>query len=162
MEAKEAIGPFVEKGFATAMECGPIAGYPLIDIRATLTKATVDPDQASAMAFKVAAVNALRDAARNTKVQLLEPTFKVEVVTPEEFLGSVIGDLNSRRGKVNGMEPRGADQIVSAEMPLETMFGYATDLRSMSQGRATFSMEFLEYSVVPAKTEQEILKSMGR
>jgi elongation factor G len=122
----------------------------------------VIPEEASAMAFKVASANAFRDAIKNARVTLLEPFFKVEVVTPEESMGNVIGDLNSRRGKVNNMHPRGNVQVIDAEMPLQTMFGYATDLRSISQGRATFSMEFHEYVPVPPKVEQEILARMGR
>ena len=114
------------------------------------------------MAFKIASANAFREALRNSKSQLLEPIFKIEVTTPEEFMGGIIGDLNARRGKVNHMQPKGNYQVIDAEIPLQTMFGYATDLRSISQGRATFSMEFLEYSIVPPKVEQEILNRMGR
>jgi elongation factor G len=152
----------IREGAREGMDVGPIAGYPLIDLKVSLVSANVRPEEASGMAFKIASINAFRDATRKAKARLLEPTFKVEVVTPEEFLGNVIGDLNSRRGRVNGMEPRGGFQVVSAEMPLQTMFGYATELRSLSQGRSTFSMEFLEYVIVPPKTEQEILTRMGR
>jgi elongation factor G len=152
----------IRDGIKEGCEVGPIAGYPLIDYQAVLKSAVVKPDEASSMAFKIAGVNAAREAMRQGKANLLEPTFKVEVVAPEECLGGVIGDLNSRRGKVIGMEPKAGYQVVQAEMPLQTMFGYATDLRSLSQGRATFSMEFLEYSIVPPRIEQEILAKIGR
>ena len=152
----------IKTGAHESSEVGALAGYPLIDVVVRLKSAVVRPDEASAMAFKIAAANAFREALRNSRSQLLEPIFKVEVTTPDEFMGNVIGDLNSRRGKVHGMMPRGSVQIIRAEMPLMTMFGYATDLRSISQGRATFSMEFLEYAMVPPKVEQEILAKMGR
>ena len=114
------------------------------------------------MAYKIAAANAFREAARSADPVLLEPMFKVEVSTPDEFMGSVIGDLNSRRGKVLSMNSRGYAQVVDAEVPLATMFGYATDLRSLTQGRGTFTMEFKQYAVVPPKISQEILSRMGR
>jgi elongation factor G len=152
----------VRDGARESSEVGPLAGYGLVDIAVTLKSVKVIPEESSAMAFKIAAANAFREAIRSAKVTLLEPYFKVEVVSPEESMGNVIGDLNSRRGKVNNMYPRGNVQIIEAEMPLQTMFGYATDLRSISQGRATFSMEFHEYAPVPPKVEQEILAHMGR
>lgn len=152
----------VRDGSREASEIGIIAGYPLVDVGVKLTKANVKPEEASSMAFKIAAAQGFREALMKSKCQLLEPIFKIEVVTPEEFMGGVIGDLNSRRGKVNSMAPRGKLQVVQAEMPLQTMFGYATDLRSISQGRASFSMEFLEYASVPPKVENEILARMGR
>lgn len=152
----------VRDGAKESAEIGALAGYPLIDVGVTFIGATVNPDESSAMAFKIASANAFREALRSAKSQILEPIFKVEVVTPEEFMGNVIGDLNSRRGKVNHMTPRSGFQVIDAEMPLQTMFGYATDLRSISQGRATFSMEFLAYALVPPKIEQEILQRIGR
>lgn len=152
----------VRDGSKESSDIGALAGYPLIDVGVTLIGATVNPDEASAMAFKIAAANAFREALKAANSQILEPIFKVEVVTPEEFMGSIIGDLNSRRGKVNHMIPRGGLQVIEAEIPLQTMFGYATDLRSVSQGRAVFSMEFFEYAVVPPKVEQEILQKIGR
>ncbi len=152
----------VRDGVKDSSEVGALAGYPLIDIGASLISATVHPEESSAIAFKIAAANASREALKGAKSQLLEPIFKVEVVTPEEFMGSVIGDLNARRGKVNQMTPRAQYQVIEADMPLQAMFGYATDLRSLTQGRATFSMEFLEYAVVPPKVEQEILHHIGR
>lgn len=152
----------IREGAKDSSEVGALAGYPLIDVGVNLISAVVNPDDASAMAFKIAAANAFREALRAAKSQLLEPIFKLEVVTPEDFMGTVIGDLNSRRGKVNHMTPRGTTQVIDCEAPLQTLFGYATDLRSISQGRATFSMEFLEYAVVPPKAEQEILTRIGR
>src|SRR6185437_853278 len=122
----------IRDGARESSEVGALAGYPLIDVMVSLKGATVNPEQASAMAFKIAAANAFREALRNAKSQLLEPIFKVEVTTPDESMGNIIGDLNSRRGKVNGMAPRGSVQVIQAEMPLMTMFGYATDLRSIS------------------------------
>lgn len=114
------------------------------------------------MAFKVASSLAFRDAIKKVRSQLLEPIFKLEIFTPEEFMGSIIGDLNSRRGKIHSMNPKGNGQVVQADAPLATLFGYATELRSMSQGRANFSMEFLEYAPVAPKVEAEILAQMGR
>jgi elongation factor G len=151
----------IRDGAKESGEVGPIAGYALVDVGVTLKSVKVIPEEASAMAFKVASANAFREAVRSAKAVLLEPTFKIEVVTPEEAMGNVIGDLNSRNGKVNNMYPRGNTQVIEAEMPLRSMFGYATDIRSISQGRATFSMEFKEYSQVPPKVEQEIL-NQGR
>ncbi len=152
----------IREGAREASEVGALAGYPLIDVAVRLKDVLVRPEEASAMAFKIAAANAFRESLRAAKSQLLEPIFKVEVVTPDEFMGNIIGDLNSRRGRVSGMDPRGHSQVIHAEMPLMTMFGYATDLRSISQGRATFSMEFFEYAAVPPKVEQDILAGMGR
>ena len=105
---------------------------------------------------------AIRDALKSVKSQLLEPVFKLEIFTPEDFMGAVIGDLNSRRGKVHSMNPKPGGQVIQAEAPLATLFGYATDLRSLSQGRASFSMEFQQYSPVPPKVEAEILTHLGR
>lgn len=152
----------IRDGAKESSEIGALAGYPLIDVGVSLVGANVNPDEASAMAFKIAAANAFREALKGAKSQILEPIFKIEVVTPEESTGSIIGDLNSRRGKVNQMIVRGGYNVIEAEMPLQTMFGYATDLRSISQGRAVFSMEFVEYAVVPLKVEQEILQRIGR
>lgn len=152
----------IRDGAKESGEVGPIAGYALVDVGVTLKSIKFVPEEASPMAFRIAAGNAFREATRAAKAILLEPTFKVEVVTPESSMGSVIGDLNSRNGKVNNMQPRGNVQVIDAEMPLRSMFGYSTDLRSISQGRASFSMEFLEYAPVPPKVEAEILSHMGR
>ncbi|MEQ1664016.1 MAG: elongation factor G [Bdellovibrionales bacterium] len=152
----------IREGCKESAEVGALAGYPLIDVGVTLLAVTVVPEEASTMAFKIAAANAFREGLKNAKSQLLEPIFKVEVVVSEDSMGSVIGDLNSRRGKVNHIYPKAKVQVIDAEMPLQTMFGYATDLRSLSQGRATFAMEFLEYAPVPSKHVAELLSKMGR
>lgn len=151
-----------EQGAKDALEVGPLGGYTMNDIRVTLTKANYRPETSTEMAFRVAAGNAVREALRAAKVEMLEPLFSVEVVTPDEFMGNVIGDINGRRGKVLSMSPKLGNQVVSAEVPLMTLFGYATDLRSISQGRASFSMKFKEYSSVPTKVKEEILRKLGR
>jgi elongation factor G len=154
--------PPIEQGIRESMENGVLASYQMMDFTATLLEAQYDQETAAEMAYKIAAANAFREAARNAAPVLLEPVFKVEVSTPDEFMGGVIGDLNSRRGKVHSMNARGHTQIVDAEVPLATMFGYATDLRSATQGRGTFTMEFRQYLQVPPKIAQEILTKMGR
>lgn len=151
-----------ESGAQEAIEVGSLGGYQVVDVEIKLTGVEVRPEQSTEMAFRVAAANAVRDALRSGKSQILEPIFKVEVLTPEEFMGNVIGDLNGRRGKVHSMTPRNHIQVIQAEVPLKTLFGYATDLRSISQGRASFSMEFKEYAPTPPKVEQEILQGLGR
>ncbi len=151
-----------ESGALEAVEVGTLGGYQVVDVHISITNVDVRPDQSTEMAFRVASANAVRDALRHGKSQLLEPIFKVEALTPEEFMGNVIGDLNSRRGKVLSMAPRNHVQVIQAEVPLKNLFGYATDLRSISQGRASFAMEFLEYAPVPPKVEQEILQGLGR
>jgi elongation factor G len=147
--------PAVEKGVEEATENGPRAGYPLVDIRVTLTDGKYHDTDSSEIAFKVAGSLALKEAARRAKPVLLEPVFAVEVVTPEEFMGDVIGDLNRRRGHVAGMEQRGNAQVISAFVPLAEMFGYATDLRSTTQGRATYTMQFERYDEVPANIAEK-------
>jgi elongation factor G len=149
--------PAVEKGVEEAMENGPRAGYPMVDLRVTLTDGKYHETDSSEIAFKVAGSLALKEAARRAKPILLEPIFAVEVVTPEEFMGDVIGDLNRRRGHVHGMEPRGNAQVVSAFVPLAEMFGYATDLRSTTQGRATYTMQFERYEEVPANIVEKVV-----
>jgi elongation factor G len=158
---KPFLGP-IEQGIRESMENGVLAGYQMMDFTATLADAIYNEEAAAEMAYKIAAANAFREAARNADPVLLEPMFKVEVSTPDEFMGGVIGDLNSRRGKVISMNARGQSQVVDAEVPLATMFGYATDLRSLTQGRGTFTMEFKQYAPVPPKISQEILAKMGR
>ena len=147
--------PAVEKGVEEATENGPRAGYPLVDIRVTLIDGKYHDTDSSEIAFKVAGSLALKEAARRAKPVLLEPVFAVEVVTPEEFMGDVIGDLNRRRGHVAGMEQRGNAQVISAFVPLAEMFGYATDLRSTTQGRATYTMQFERYDEVPANIAEK-------
>ena len=141
--------PAVEKGVEEALETGPRAGYPMVDVRVTLVDGKYHDVDSSEIAFKVAGSIALQEAARRAKPVLLEPIFAVEVVTPQEFVGDVIGDLSRRRGHVHGQEPRGNAMVVTAFAPLSEMFGYATDLRSTTQGRATYTMQFERYDEVP-------------
>ena len=147
----------VDAGIQQAMEGGVIAGYPLVDMRATLTGGSYHDVDSSEMAFKIAGSMAFKKAARQAKPVLLEPIMAVEVVTPEDYMGDVIGDLNSRRGRVGGMEQRGNSQVVRAQVPLSEMFGYATDLRSRTQGRATYTMQFHSYQQTPASVQEEIV-----
>ena len=133
-----------------------------MDIKVELKGYEVKPEEATDMAFKVATTFAFREAIKSTTSVLLEPMFKVEVVTPEEFMGNVVGDLNARRGKVHNMAPRSGMQVIDASAPLKSLFGYATELRSFSQGRATFSMEFEEYAELPPKVQAEVLAEIGR
>jgi elongation factor G len=149
--------PAVDAGIQQAMEGGVIAGYPLVDVRATLTGGSYHDVDSSEMAFKIAGSMALKKAARQAKAVLLEPIMAVEVVTPEDYMGDVIGDLSSRRGRVEGMEQRGNAQVVRSRVPLAEMFGYATDLRSRTQGRATYTMQFDSYQQVPESIAQEII-----
>ncbi|MBV9603620.1 MAG: elongation factor G, partial [Solirubrobacterales bacterium] len=149
--------PAVEKGMEEAMENGPRAGYPLVDVRATLTDGKYHDTDSSELAFKVAGSLALKAAVARAKPILLEPIFAVEVVTPEEFMGDVIGDLNRRRGHVQGMEQRGNAQVISAFVPLAEMFGYATDVRSNTQGRATYTMQFERYDEVPPNIAERVV-----
>ena len=149
--------PAVEKGVEEALENGPRAGYPMVDVRVTLQDGKYHDTDSSELAFKVAGSLALKAAVQRAKPVLLEPIFAVEVVTPEEFMGDVIGDLNRRRGHVQGMEQRGNAQVVSAFVPLSEMFGYATDLRSNTQGRATYTMQFERYDEVPANIADKVV-----
>jgi elongation factor G len=149
--------PAVDAGIQQAMDGGVIAGYPLVDMRATLTGGSYHDVDSSEMAFKIAGSMAFKKAARQAKPVLLEPIMAVEVVTPEDYMGDVIGDLSSRRGRVEGMEQRGNAQVVRAQVPLAEMFGYATDLRSRTQGRATYTMQFDSYQQVPVSIAEEII-----
>jgi len=149
--------PAVEKGIEDAMSNGPRAGYPLVDVRVTLTDGKSHDTDSSEIAFRVAGSLALKAAVQRAKPVLLEPIFAVEVVTPEEFMGDVIGDLNRRRGQISGMEQRGNAQVVSGHVPLAEMFGYATDLRSTTQGRATYTMQFDRYDEVPAHIAEKVI-----
>lgn len=148
--------PAVEQGIREAMQTGVVAGYPVVDIKATLYDGSYHEVDSSEMAFKIAASMALKDAVRKGRPQILEPIMKVEVTVPEEYMGTVLGDLNSRRGRVEGIEARGNAQVVRAMVPLANMFGYATDLRSMTSGRANYSMEFDHYEPLPASLAEEI------
>jgi elongation factor G len=149
--------PAVEKGVEEALENGPRAGYPMVDVRVTLNDGKYHDTDSSEIAFKVAGSLALKEAVKRAKPVLLEPIFAVEVVTPEEFMGDVIGDLNRRRGQVQGMEQRGNAQVVNAYVPLAEMFGYATDLRSNTQGRATYTMQFERYDEVPTNIAEKVV-----
>jgi elongation factor G len=149
--------PAVEKGIEDAMDNGPRAGYPMVDVRVTLVDGKYHDTDSSEIAFRVAGSLALKEAARRAKPILLEPVFKVEVVTPEEFMGDVIGDLNRRRGHVAGMEQRGNAQAITAYVPLAEMFGYATDVRSTTQGRATYTMQFERYEEVPTNIAEKVV-----
>jgi elongation factor G len=151
--------PAVEKGIEEALETGVKAGYPMVDVRVTLVDGKYHDTDSSEIAFKVAGSLALKEAARRAKPVLLEPVFAVEVVTPEEFMGDVIGDLNRRRGRVHGMEARGNAQVVTGSVPLSEMFGYATDLRSNTQGRATYTMVFEGYEEVPPNIAEKVVES---
>ena len=150
--------PSVEAGLKDAMENGVIAGYPLVDVKAKLYDGSYHDVDSSEMAFKVAASLALREAAKVCKPVLLEPMMKVEIVMPEEYLGDIMGDVTSRRGRVEGMNARGNAQVVNAFVPLSEMFGYATSLRSNTQGRGTYSMVFDHYEEVPKSVSEEIIK----
>jgi elongation factor G len=150
--------PAVEKGVEEALENGPRAGYPVVDVRVTLTDGKYHEVDSSEIAFKLAGSLATQEATRRAKPVLLEPIFAVEVVTPEEYMGDVIGDLNRRRGSVHGMEQRGNAQVVTASVPLAEMFGYATDVRSMTQGRATYTMQFEGYAEVPGNIAEKIVE----
>jgi len=149
--------PAVDQGAQEAMSTGILAGYPMVDVKLRLIDGSYHEVDSSELAFKIAGSLALKNAAQKAKPVLLEPMMAVEVVTPQEFMGDVIGDLNSRRGHIEGMEPRGKGQVIGATVPLSTMFGYATDLRSMTQGRATFTMQFKHYAEVPASIADEIV-----
>jgi elongation factor G len=149
----------VDLGIQEAMESGVLAGYPVVDIRIELVDGSYHDVDSSEMAFKIAGSMAFKNAAQRAKPKILEPIMAVEVVTPEEYLGDVMGDLNSRRGRVEGLEPRGNAQAIRARVPLATMFGYATDLRSTTQGRATFTMQFDRYEEAPQTIAGEIVSA---
>jgi len=149
--------PAVDQGIQEAMTTGVLAGYPMVDVRVELIDGSYHEVDSSELAFKIAGSLALKEAAKKAHPALLEPLFAVEVVTPAEFMGEVMGDLSSRRGHVDGMEQRGNSQVINATVPLSTMFGYATDLRSMTQGRATYTMQFKHYAQVPPNIAAEIV-----
>ena len=149
--------PSVGHGVEEALTSGVLAGFPMVDVRVELTDGDYHDVDSSEMAFKIAGTMAFKEAARKAKPTLLEPIMDVEVVTPEEYMGDVIGDLNSRRGKVGKMEQRGANQVIDAEVPLSEMFGYSTDLRSKTQGRANYTMHFGSYQATPRSIQEEIV-----
>jgi elongation factor G len=150
--------PAVEQGVEEALGSGVRAGYPMVDVRVELVDGSYHEVDSSEMAFKIAGSMAVQEAARRADPSLLEPMMAVEVVTPEEFLGDVIGDLSRRRGKVQGQEPRGNAVAIHAFVPLGEMFGYATDLRSSTQGRATYTMQFERYDEVPQGIAEQIVE----
>jgi elongation factor G len=149
--------PSVDAGIEEALDQGILAGYPLVDVRAILQDGSYHDVDSSEMAFKIAGSIAFQEAAKKAGVKLLEPIMDVEVTTPEDYMGEVIGDLNGRRGKVEGMTQRGNSQVIRAQVPMSEMFGYATDLRSKTQGRATYSMQFNSYQDVPESIATEIV-----
>ena len=150
--------PAVDKGIKEQMENGVIAGYPVVDVKVTLYDGSYHEVDSSEMAFKIAGSMGFKEGAKKAKPVLLEPIMKVEVVTPEDYMGDVMGDLNRRRGLVGGMDDSPSGKIIRAEVPLAEMFGYATDLRSATQGRATYSMEFEKYNEAPANIAEEVIK----
>ncbi len=154
--------PGVEKGIKSAMEVGILAGYPVSGIKATLYDGAYHDVDSSVLAFEIAARAAFREGMGKAAPKLLEPIMQVEVITPEEYMGDIIGDLNSRRGQVKGMDQRGNARVVEAVVPLASMFGYVNTLRSMSQGRAQFSMQFSHYEIVPENVAQEIRENSGK
>jgi elongation factor G len=148
--------PGVEKGVESVFTSGPLIGFPVVDVAVALTDGKYHDVDSSALAFELAARAGLREALRMAAPVLKEPIMKVEVVTPEDYLGSVIGDLNSRRGQIVGTDTRGNAQVVNAMVPLANMFGYVSQLRSMSQGRAQYTMQFDHYEQVPSAVAAEI------
>jgi elongation factor G len=149
--------PAVNKGIQEAMNRGIQAGYPVVDVKVTLYDGSYHEVDSSEMAFKLAGSMGFREGARAANPVILEPLMKVEVEVPEDYMGDVIGDISKRRGQVNGMSERSGNKIVDAFVPLAEMFGYSTDLRSMTQGRATYSMEFDHYEEVPSNVSKEII-----
>jgi len=148
--------PGVEKGLESVLGSGVLAGFPVVDLKVELVDGAYHDVDSSALAFEIASRAALREGLRKCHSVLLEPIMKVEVVTPEDYTGSVIGDLNSRRGQIQGQDMRGNANVINAMVPLANMFGYVNNLRSMSQGRATFTMQFDHYEQVPSAVAAEV------
>ena len=153
---REYIKP-IDMGIRETLDSGIYANVPMVDVKVTLIDGSYHEVDSSEMAFKIAGSMAIKDAVAKANPVVLEPMMRVEVTMPEEFMGDVIGDLNSRRGQIEGMDPRGSTQVVRAAVPLAEMFGYATDLRSMTQGRASYSMELSHYAEVPANLAAELV-----
>jgi elongation factor G len=153
---REYINP-TRKGIEEAMEKGVVAGYPMVDLKATLYDGSFHEVDSSEMAFKIAGSMALQEAARRANPILLEPIMKLEVTIPQEFFGDVIGDLSSRRGRIEETQDQMESKVIDVKVPLAEMFGYATNLRSLTQGRGTFTMEFDHYEEVPVNVAQEIV-----
>ncbi|MGB7576238.1 MAG: elongation factor G [Thermodesulfobacteriota bacterium] len=154
--------PAVEKGVIEAMEKGVLAGYPMVDIKVTLIDGSYHDVDSSEMAFKIAGSMGFKEGARQAHPILLEPLMSIEIISPEDFMGQVVADLTSRRGKTTKVEYRGGTNVIVGEVPLAKMFGYATDLRSLTQGRATFTLQFAHYSPVPSSVSEEILSQLKR
>ena len=152
--------PAVEKGVSEAVEAGVISGFPMVDVTVTLFDGSFHEVDSNEIAFKIAASMAVKEGAQKAAPMLLEPIMATEVVTPDQYMGEVMGDLNSRRGRILGMEPRSGAQVVDAQVPLASMFGYATDLRSLTQGRATYTMQFSHYQPVPGGLAEELLRRL--
>lgn len=150
--------PAVDKGIKEAMQSGVLAGYPVVDFKVTLYDGSYHDVDSSEMAFKIAGSMAFKDAAREASPVLLEPIMKVEVEVPENYMGDVIGDLNRRRGQINSMGDRSGIKVINASVPMAEMFGYSTDLRSATQGRGTYTMEFSHYGEVPGNISKEIIE----
>jgi elongation factor G len=147
----------IEKGVKEAMEMGVLAGFPVTDVRATLVDGSFHEIDSSSIAYKIAGSLAFKDAASRAEPVLLEPIMNLEVISPDEYLGDIVGDINARRGKIEEMEMRGSSRVIKAFVPLEEMFGYATTLRTLTQGRGVFTMEFLQYSPAPEVIKEEII-----
>jgi elongation factor G len=156
---REFISP-VEQGIKEALENGIIAGYPMVDVKVELVYGSYHDVDSSEMAFKIAGSMAIKDGAKKAGAVILEPVMKVEVVSPADYMGDVLGDLSSRRGRIGGMNQRGEAQVIDAQVPLAEMFGYSTRLRSMTQGRAVYSMEFSHYEEVPKSVAEEIMSKV--
>jgi len=150
--------PAVQKGFSDAMKGGVLAGYPVVDVKATLTDGSYHDVDSSEMAFKIAGIGAFKDAMRKSNPAILEPVMDVEIVTPDEYAGDIMGNMNSKRGRIDDMVDKNNAKTIKAKVPLATMFGYSTDLRSMSQGRANYTMQFASYEEVPRNIAEEIIK----
>jgi elongation factor G len=157
---REYIGS-VEQGLKEAMTGGVLAGYPLIDVKVELIDGSYHDVDSNEMAFKIAGSMAMKEGARRAGVTLMEPIMDVEVVTPGEYMGDVMGDLSSRRGKIGGMTQQAEAQVIGASVPLSEMFGYSTSLRSMTQGRAVYSMQFAKYEEVPKSKAEEIISEIN-
>jgi elongation factor G len=156
---REYIGP-VEQGIKEALESGVLAGYPMVDIKVELVYGSYHDVDSSEMAFKIAGSMAFKEAAKRAQPVLLEPMMNVEVVCPDQYMGDILGDLSARRGKIGGMTQRGEAQVIASSVPLAEMFGYSTRLRSQSQGRAVYSMEFSHYEEVPKSKADEIVNKV--
>ncbi len=153
--------PSIDKGIREALNSGVIAGYPVVDIKVTLVDGSYHEVDSSEAAFKIAGSMAIKDALKKSDPVLLEPVESVEVETPEQYMGDVMGNLSSRRGKIEGMEDRRDTKVIRAKVPLGEMFGYATDLRSQTQGRASYTMQFDSYEPVPKAVRDEIVAKNG-